>query len=73
MATSVVNMGAFLGTAILQPLVGWVIDYSSGGGNLDAASYAPGVLVLTAFALMGLASAFAQRETFCRYLNSEPD
>ncbi len=73
MATGVANMGAFLGTAILQPLFGWVIDYSSGGGNLVAASYAPGVWVLTAFALMGLASAFGQRETFCRYLDSEPD
>lgn len=71
MATSVVNMGAFLGTAILQPLVGWVFDYTSGGGNLDAASFTPGVVVLTAFAGLGLASAFAQRETFCRYLDSD--
>jgi hypothetical protein len=25
-ATSVVNVGIFLGTGILQPLVGWVLD-----------------------------------------------
>jgi predicted MFS family arabinose efflux permease len=71
MATSVVNMGAFLGTAILQPLVGWAIDTTSGGGDLDAASFTPGVMVLTGFAAVGLVSAFAQRETFCRYLDSD--
>ncbi len=73
MATSVVNMGAFLGTAILQPLVGWVIDYTSRGRDLDAASFTPGMLVLTGFAALGLVSAFAQRETFCRYLDGESD
>ena len=69
MATSVVNTGAFLGTAVLQPLVGWVIDRSSQGRVLDAASYTPGMMVLTGVALLGLASALAQRETFCRYLD----
>lgn len=72
MATSVVNMGAFLGTAILQPLVGWAIDHASRGSHLDGASYSPGVLVLAGVAVLGLASAFAQRETFCRYLDSPP-
>jgi MFS family permease len=72
MATSVVNMGAFLGTAILQPLVGWAIDHASRGSHLGAASYPPGVLVLTGVAVLGLASAFAQRETFCRYMDSQP-
>jgi sugar phosphate permease len=68
MATSVVNTGAFLGTAILQPLVGWAIDRASGGGELDAASFLPGVVLMTGFAAVGLASAFAQRETYCRYV-----
>jgi len=71
MATSVVNMGAFLGTAILQPLVGWAIDRASAGGAQGAASYTPGVVLLTLVALAGLASALAQRETFCRYLDDE--
>jgi sugar phosphate permease len=72
MATSVVNMGAFLGTAILQPLVGWAIDNASRAGDLGPARFAPGVLILTAVAILGLASVYAQRETFCRYLDSEP-
>ena len=72
MATSVVNMGAFLGTAILQPLVGWAIDHASRGNAVGAASFTPGVLILTGVAILGLVSAFAQRETFCRYLDSEP-
>ena len=72
MATSVVNMGAFLGTAILQPLIGWAIDNASRGSDLGAESFTPGVLILTGVAVFGLASAFAQRETFCRYLDSEP-
>ncbi len=72
MATSVVNMGAFLGTAILQPLVGWAVDMASRGSDLGAESFIPGVLILTGVAVLGLASAFAQRETFCRYLDSEP-
>ena len=37
MATSVVNVGIFLGTGILQPLVGWVLDRGRAHGDLAAA------------------------------------
>ena len=36
-ATSVVNTGIFLGTGILQPLVGWVVDRSKSAGDLAGA------------------------------------
>ena len=34
MATSVVNVGIFLGAGILQPLVGWVLDRGRAAGDL---------------------------------------
>jgi sugar phosphate permease len=56
-ATSVVNVGAFLGAGILQPLVGWVLDRGRAAGDLPGA-WDTGILVLagsTAFgALMTL-------------------
>jgi MFS family permease len=71
MATSLVNTGAFLGAAILQPLVGWVIDRSAGGAGstLDLAHYQVGMTVLAGFALAGWLAAFAVRETYCRYVS----
>ena len=32
-ATSVVNVGIFLGTGILQPLVGWLLDRGRAAGS----------------------------------------
>lgn len=72
MATSLVNTGAFLGAAILQPLVGWAMDRAAmGAGDAAAAAlaqYRVGVLVLAGFAAFGLLAAFALRETRCRYV-----
>ena len=34
MATSVVNLGIFLGTGILQPLVGWILDRGRVAGDI---------------------------------------
>jgi sugar phosphate permease len=73
MATSVVNVGAFLGTAILQPLVGWAIDHAHGGvigTPLGLGDYRAGIAILTGFALMGLISTLFIRETYCRYSSS---
>lgn len=64
MSTSVVNTGAFLGTAIMQPLVGWAIDHADG---LPAAHYRLGIAILLGFALMGLLATLFIRETYCRY------
>ena len=71
MATSVVNIGAFLGTAILQPLVGWAIDRSHDGmGAIPSglSSYHSGLAILTGFSLTGLIASLFIRETYCRYV-----
>jgi sugar phosphate permease len=71
MATSLVNTGAFLGAAILQPLVGWVIDRAAGGSGLklSLAHHQVGIGVLFGFALFGWLASFALRETNCRYVS----
>jgi polyferredoxin len=66
----VVNVGGFLGTAILQPLVGWAIDrahVASPAAALGMADYQAGIAILTGFALMGLVATLFIRETYCRY------
>lgn len=73
MATSVVNIGAFMGGAILQPLVGWAIDrdYAAHGYPvLGLAEYQTGVAILLGFALMGLLAILFIRETGCRNIHS---
>jgi sugar phosphate permease len=65
-ATSVVNTGGFLGPALCQPLVGWVLDISSHGAAHSLEDWRRALGVLFAFVLMGLASAFFVRETHCR-------
>ena len=64
-ATSLVNTAGFLGTALLQPLVGWVLDRSGG-------DYGHAVSVLFAVALAGVAAAFFIPETRCRNVWTEP-
>jgi len=71
MATSVVNIGAFLGGAILQPLVGWAIDHARTGAHgepLTLGDYQVGIAVLLGFSLMGLIATLFIRETYCRYV-----
>lgn len=73
MATSVVNIGAFLGTAIMQPLVGWAIDRAhldAGIAPLALSDYKYGIVILMGFSLMGLVATFFIRETNCRYVTS---
>lgn len=80
MATSVVNAGGFFGPALCQPLVGWLLDRGAMGGA-DAAlahvaagnaarDYQAGLAVLMASATIGWLAMFAQRETYCRYLEA---
>ena len=71
MATSVVNVGAFLGTAILQPLVGWAIDRAHAGSTapLELADYQVGIGIMLGFSLMGLVAIAFVRETYCKYAN----
>lgn len=71
MSTSVVNIGGFLGTAILQPLVGWAIDHAhSGLGNtpLGLGDYQVGIAILMGFSVVGLIATLFIRETYCKYV-----
>lgn len=73
-ATSVVNIGGFLGTAIMQPLVGWAIDHAHAGVSaapFDPGDYRTGIAILLGFSLMGLIATLFIRETCCRYVNLE--
>jgi MFS family permease len=63
-ATSLVNTGGFFGTALFQPLVGWVLDRAGGGVALDG--YRSAAAVLAFIALVGVVAAFHLRETRCR-------
>jgi sugar phosphate permease len=67
MATSVVNTGGFLGPALFQPLVGWLIDRSEAGAH-TAQDYEAGLVFLMAVGLLGWLATFWQRETWCRYV-----
>ncbi len=69
MATSVVNTGVFLGTGILQPLVGWTID-RAGLAQGAGAQYHLGLLIFFGFALAGFVGSLRVRETYCRYIQS---
>jgi predicted MFS family arabinose efflux permease len=69
-ATGVVNMGIFLGPAVTQPAVGWVLDLGRGAGKV-ATAHAPqewqrGLLVLAGLAAFGLVNALFVRETRAR-------
>jgi sugar phosphate permease len=70
MATSVVNVGAFLGTAIMQPLVGWAIDraHADSTAPLALVDYQTGIAIFMGFSVMGLIATLFIRETHCRYV-----
>ncbi len=68
MATSVANTGAFLGTGILQPLVGWAIDRAQAAHAADM--YQTGMLIFLACVVIGLLGSLRVRETYCRYIHA---
>jgi sugar phosphate permease len=57
-ATSIVNVGIFLGTGVLQPWVGWVLDRGRAAGDLGSA-WDRGILVLAGAAAFGALMTFA--------------
>jgi sugar phosphate permease len=81
MATSVVNVGVFLGPAILQPLVGWAMDRNWSGTVQEgvriysAADYRIGFVLMLVSATVGAAATLFVRETGCRNIwrGSGPD
>ncbi|MCG8637484.1 MAG: MFS transporter [Desulfobacterales bacterium] len=72
MGVSVVNTGCFIGTAITQPLFGYIADLTwdgamSGGVRIYAAAdYRNGFMLMLLFSILALAAAFRVRETYCR-------
>jgi sugar phosphate permease len=56
-ATAVVNVGIFLGTGVLQPLVGWVLDRGRSAGD-PAAAWDHAILVMAGAAAFGAAMSF---------------
>ncbi|MEF8701561.1 MAG: MFS transporter [Candidatus Accumulibacter sp. UW26] len=72
-STSVTNMGGFLAAALLQPLVGWVMDLTWQGGlsETGARVYTPadfhaGLILLGGTAGFGALASWWIRETRCR-------
>jgi predicted MFS family arabinose efflux permease len=72
MATSVVNVGVFLGPAILQPLTGWVMErgwdgrIENGVRIYGAAAWHDGLVLMAAAAAAGWVATLVVRETNCR-------
>ncbi len=72
MSTSIANIGGFLAGALLQPLVGWVMDLGWKGAMLNGSrfyevdAWRNGVLVVTLCALMGAIGSWWIHETRCR-------
>ena len=60
-ATSVVNVGIFLGTGLLQPLVGVVLDRGRAAGDL-AGAWRNAILVMAAAAAFGAVMTLFVRE-----------
>lgn len=71
MSTSVANMGGFLCAAVMQPVVGWIMDLGWRGETLagarvyDLATWQNGVLAVTLCAALGAAASWWIRETGC--------
>jgi sugar phosphate permease len=70
-STSVANTGGFLGPALVQPLVGLVLDLSSRGAVHSIDDWRRGVAVLFVFALFGWLCTFMITETRCRNIYQE--
>ena len=72
MSTSIANIGGFLAGALLQPLVGWVMDLGwkgeilNGGRFYGLDTWRNGVLVVALCALMGAIGSWWIHETRCR-------
>lgn len=71
MAVSVVNMGCFIGTAMMQPLFGYLADRSWDGTLLNGirvysgTDYQNGSIAMLIFAVIALIAGFRVRETGC--------
>ncbi|MCE5252387.1 MFS transporter, partial [bacterium] len=77
MATSLVNTGTFLGTLLMQPLFGWVLDRTWDGTLVNNVrvysmhSYYYGFMIMLAYAAIGIVGSLFIKETYCA--NITPD
>ena len=60
MATAVVNVGIFLGTGLLQPLAGWLLDRGRAAGDV-AFAWDQALLLLAGAAAFGALMSFVVR------------
>lgn len=74
MSTSIANVGGFFGAAIMQPLVGWLMDRVWTGTVVNGVrvyslgDFRFGLSIVVVLALFGLVAAFFIRETRCKNL-----
>ena len=74
MSTSIANVGGFFGAAIMQPLVGWLMDQVWSGTVVNGVrvyslgDFRFGLSIVVVLALFGLVAAFFIRETRCKNL-----
>lgn len=74
MSTSIANVGGFFGAALMQPLVGWLMDLVwaetmlNGVRVYSLGDFRFGLSIVVALALFGLVAAFFIRETRCKNL-----
>ncbi len=72
MAVSVVNTGCFLGTALMQPLFGYLADRTWDGSMQNgiriyaASDYHHGFMAMLVFSLIALTAGIFIKETYCR-------
>lgn len=77
MAVSVVNTGCFIGTALMQPLFGFLADYAWDGKMVNgirvyaAADYRHGFYLMVCFAVIALIAALLLKETNCRNISQD--
>lgn len=77
MAVSVVNTGCFIGTAIMQPLFGYIIDHFWDGQVVDgvrlysASDYNHGFIVVLIFAVIAVLGALRLKETHCKNIMAD--
>lgn len=78
MATSIVNVGCFLGAGILQPAVGWMLDrqwdgsLQAGTPHYGQAGFSSGMMLFLGAAWAGFIATLFVRETGCRNLIDSP-
>ena len=74
MSTSIANVGGFFGAAVMQPLVGWLMDQvwagtmANGVRVYSLGDFRFGLSIVVAMAIFGLVAGCFIRETRCRNL-----